>query len=124
MADTFQIRLASRIRAGVASGRPWARTPARGIRNAAAKRLASASAAGRLGTWCSPCSTRWPSSCAASKRPRSPVLPVAREGAALGPGAEGAAFASLAGGQEDEGPSLPVQRERVELGVLGGQRVD
>ena len=39
-------------------------------------------------------------------------------------GVEAAALAGLAGGQEDEGPPLPVQRERVQLGVLGGQRVD
>ena len=37
---------------------------------------------------------------------------------------EAAPLAALAGGQEDERPPLPVQRVGVQLGVLGGQRVD
>ena len=47
MAATFQISLACKTRAAEASRSPWARTLLRGIRKAAAKRLALAEAAER-----------------------------------------------------------------------------
>ncbi|HLJ98670.1 MAG TPA: hypothetical protein VKU39_02050 [Streptosporangiaceae bacterium] len=79
IAATFHCDFPARMLSTEAFTSPAASTLDRGIRKAAANRLASASAVGRAdATWCSPCSTRCPSSCAASNLPRSPVLPVLR----------------------------------------------